>query len=206
VFFKILSYFSIFLAGIELVILGLGIVYGGKYFSSPVDQVMPADVIVVLGGGTADRLSKGIDLYKQGLAEKLLVTGFPSLKPDAMLSYIDWRIMYLTNAGISRESLVLDGTARSSVEEAVVVREYLTINKMGTAIIVSDPPHIRRLSFIFSSTFQLNDELSYRLVASEPVWWKPEKWWENTVSAQFVILEAIKFLYFGFNKLSNEGV
>lgn len=198
---RVLYRFSLFVVAIELLVFVLGINYAGIYFSTPRDDATQADLIVVLGGGTAERLSKGIDLYKQGFAEKLLLTGFPELKAEAVPGYIKWRVQYLIDAGIPMQSLVLNGTARSSAEEAAWVKNYLITNKAGKAIIVSDPPHIRRLSYIYTSVFEAHPELSYDLVASEPVWWNSNKWWSNKYSAQFVILETVKFSYYFINNI-----
>jgi len=190
---------------IELLVLVFMVIYGGVFFSTPVDSSnTKADIIVILGGGTADRLAKGIDLFHQGLAQKVLVTGFPELKADAVPSYTQWRVKYLTAGGIPAKSLDLDGSARSSFEEAILIKNYLLANQLSKVIVVSDPPHMRRLSFIYESVFRSQIGLSFSFSASEPNWWDPDRWWSNKHSAQFVILEAIKCSYFFINSILNE--
>jgi uncharacterized SAM-binding protein YcdF (DUF218 family) len=194
---SVLNRLSFVLVCGELLLFILFVIFAGYFFSSPgVDKVTKSDVIVILGGGTADRLAKGIDLYKRGLGRTLLVTGFPELKSDAVPSYTKWRVDFLKMAGVPEKILTLNGSAGSSLEEAELVKEFLLTNHLNKAIVVSDPPHLRRLSLIYATVFKSEQNISYSLVASEPVWWDASKWWNNTHSAQFVILEAVKFVYF----------
>lgn len=60
---------------------------------------------------------------------------------------------------------------------------------------VSDPPHMRRLDWVWGRTFA-NSGKSYRLVASEPDWWYAAQWWRSEKSGQFVITELIKMAYY----------
>lgn len=202
----ILQRVALWIVIVQLLILVLLIIYGGTFFSTPISKESNADLIVILGGGTADRLIKGISLFKEGFADKVLMTGFPELNSELIPAYIKWRAKYVVDAGVPRSSLILDGSAKSSMEEAALVRDYLINNHIHKALIVSDPPHLRRLSYIYSSIFKSHRDLSYILISSEPVWWNPERWWKNKYSAQFLISEVIKFMYFFINNIiSSKG-
>lgn len=60
---------------------------------------------------------------------------------------------------------------------------------------VSDPPHMRRLDWVWGKVFAGSGK-SYVLIASEPAWWDAEHWWASEKSAQFVLTELIKMVYY----------
>lgn len=184
------------LVAMELVAVGALVAYGGFFLEAPSYQPTRSDLIVVLGGATVNaRLQKGAELYRKGLAGRLLVTGFSEPGSDATGLVLDWRQSYLERLGVARDSIVRDASAKSSWEEAFVVRSVLREQHGKSALVVSDPPHLRRLSWVFHRVFE-GSGLEYRLIASEPPWWNPSVWWANSASASFVILELVKLGYY----------
>ncbi len=162
---------------------------------------MKADLIVILGGGTGDRVKKGADLYTKGFASTVLTTGFPEMNENVLPTYSKWRLQYLIEQGVPKRSILLDSSAKNTYEEAVIINQLMINNKWQSVLIVSDPPHLRRLSIIFSFIFGDKSDLSFFLISSSPDWWSAQYWWKNTISAQFVLLEVFKLTYFYFNKL-----
>lgn len=198
-FFYRLSAFAVI---IQLLFLYWIFYFGGSFFSSPKGSVSQSDIIVILGGGTGDRLQKGIELYKQGFSNRILLTGFPDLSLDAIPSHVKWRLHYLIESGIPDSVITIDGTARSSFEEAVLIKNFLAKNNLNKALIVSDPPHIRRLSYLFSVASNNEKLFSYDLITSNPDWWSEEYWWKNKYAAEFVLMEIIKMVYLFISKFS----
>jgi uncharacterized SAM-binding protein YcdF (DUF218 family) len=148
-----------------------------------------------LGGGTSDRLKVGLDLYKSGFANKILLTGFVGLTEGVIPTYAKWRSQYLIESGVPEESIIPDGSARTSYEEAKFIEMFMMKHNIKNILIVTDPPHLRRLSYIYSNVFTDNIQYKIGLVSTKPIWWDPIYWWSNTYSAEFVILEIIKSLY-----------
>ncbi len=67
---------------------------------------------------------------------------------------------------------------------------------LGTfSLVVSDPPHLLRLQYAWFSSFRGTD-LIYTLIASNPPWWNPWRWWQNPVSVEFVESEVLKLGYY----------
>ena len=64
-----------------------------------------------------------------------------------------------------------------------------------TVLVVSDPPHLLRLQYAWFSSF-LGSGLAYTLIASNPPWWQPWRWWQNPVSVEFVESEVLKLGYY----------
>lgn len=173
--------------------------FGNEFFSTPQGKPIKADLVVILGGGVGERLKKGVELYRQGYTNKILVTGFPEIDRDVLPTYSKWRMKYLIEQGIPMKTLILDDSAKNSYEEAMAIKKLMLKYRWHRVLVVSDPPHIRRLSIIFSSVFENNNDLSFLLIASEPAWWATKSWWSNTISAQFVLLEVFKLGYFFLN-------
>ncbi|MBU2568694.1 MAG: YdcF family protein [Gammaproteobacteria bacterium] len=177
------------------------IIFGGFFFSTPEFEPRPADLIVVLGGGGGDRINKGLDLFNAGYSNDMLITGLPEMNNDVMPTYSKWRLQYLIEQGVPKRSIILDDSAKNTYEEAVNIKRLMINNKWQRVLIVSDPPHLRRLSIIFSFVFGDKSDLSFFLISSSPEWWSAQYWWKNTISAQFVLLEIFKLIYLYFNKL-----
>ena len=62
-------------------------------------------------------------------------------------------------------------------------------------MVVSDPPHMRRLQWVWSRVFK-GSGIEVLLVAGTPVWWDAGRWWANEPSAKFVVNEYIKIAYY----------
>ena len=53
-------------------------------------------------------------------------------------------------------------------------------NQCTSVIIVSDPPHTKRIKYLLSKIHEANDEyLNFILVKSEVTWWDKETYYEN---------------------------
>jgi hypothetical protein len=61
--------------------------------------------------------------------------------------------------------------------------------------VVSEPYHMRRLSWTWRSVFE-GSGLQYSLVATSPAYWQADRWWHDEVSGATVIIEYIKIIYY----------
>ena len=117
-----------------------------------------ADAMVILMGNFPDRVLQAADLYHEGRAGKLIIVE-ESMGPFSTLEARGANIISNTeqarNAcialGIPADSItVLPGDARSTLDEAIVVRDYLSrCATMDTLLLVSSSAHMRRASMIF---------------------------------------------------------
>jgi uncharacterized SAM-binding protein YcdF (DUF218 family) len=169
--------------------------HAGWYLSGPADTPVKADVIVALGGGAGARIVQARRLYAEGYAPRVLLTGLESGATETRQTYLNWRVTFLIEKGMPREAIFFDLESRNTWEEAANTR--LLMEKLGlrTALVVSDPPHIRRLAWVWSKVF-VGSGLEYRLVASSLADWDPGHWWRHEPSAQFVLMELIKLCYY----------
>ncbi|MGE5471030.1 MAG: YdcF family protein [Bacteroidota bacterium] len=142
-----------------------------------------ADVIVVLGGGSGARYAMGVELLSDGYSGHLVL-----INPTISERHDVASIFHRSEVGV-------DDLPRNSWQEAKAVRAWMEAYGWRSVLVVSDPPHMLRLRYTWSSVFRGSD-LKYSLVATSPDWWSPWRWWDNPKSAHFVTEEVIKMLYY----------
>lgn len=167
----------------------------GRWVAAGGAAPVRGDVIVVLGGDEGYRVSKVAQLFAAGHAPTVLVTGL-EFSPDRERGYyLNWRVQVLADAGVPPERLLVEKTATNSFQEAAATLALMRARGWQTALVVSDPPHMRRLDWVWGRAFAGSGK-TYVLVASEPAWWDAEHWWRNEKAGQFVLTEVIKIGYY----------
>jgi len=73
-------------------------------------------------------------------------------------------------------------------------------HKFKSAIIVTDPPHSRRVKVLTTLLSKKQDNLNFRFVSSKVAWWNAEYYYTNERARKFVWHESLKtiasyFLY-----------
>ena len=135
------------LAGLWLVGVASWIVWvGGR------DQAAPADAIIVLGAAAYDarpspvfeeRLRHGIDLYRQGLAGRLIFTGGYG-GHGARFSEAQVGRRYAMRHGVAAEAILIESVSRTTRQNLQQAARLMRSNGLRRAIIVSDPLHMAR--------------------------------------------------------------
>ena len=120
-----------------------------------IDQAQPAESIVVLGAAQyagrpspvlKARLDHGIDVWTRGLGKVLVLTGGRGYG-DTM-SEAEVGRTYARKHGVPDTVILLEKEGRTSRESMLGVAELLQKRGIKTAILVSDPFHMLRLSII----------------------------------------------------------
>ena len=176
----VVSIFCVFLLLPELALVGF--FSAGVVLSSPAAAPHDVDLVVVLGGGP-DRYPRGRDLVLAGYSKRLLLISPSAAERKDVQSRLPGT------------ELVVDDTPRNTWDEAQVVRAHMLARGWHTALVVSDPPHLLRVAYAWSSAFRGTD-LNYTLISSDPPWWPGWRWWRNPVSAGFVESEVLKLGYY----------
>ena len=167
----------------------------GRWVASGAAAPVQANVIVALGGDYDNRTTQAALLYRAGYAPFVMLTAVEIAPPQARTDHPEWRVTLLSNAGVPADKLVLDSTATSSFEEATATLALMQARGWQTALVVSEPPHMRRLDWVWGKVFAGSGK-RYILVATEPPWWDADRWWQNEDSRQFVLNELIKLAYY----------
>lgn len=186
-----------FLAAFLLVAAGsaLFMARAGHWLELPAQAPMRADAIAVLGGDEeGERATRALALYRESYAPTIVLTGLQK-GTRTLPAGLNWRAEFLEERGVPRTAIRFELEARNSFSEAIQLLALMRKEGWRTLIVVSDPPHMRRLAWTWARVFE-GSGLSYVLVASEPEWWDAGRWWHAEKAGQFVITEYIKLAYY----------
>ncbi len=116
------------------------------------DDQQPADAIVVMGAAQYDgrpsplfaaRLDHAVDLYRAGLAPRLIVTGGKAVG-DRTTEAASARV-YAIGHGVPPDAILVEDKSRTTLESIRAVGKVLRDHGLGNAIFVSDRPHMLRV-------------------------------------------------------------
>jgi len=119
---------------------------------STVDEVRPADVILVLGAAEyrgkpspvlEARLNHALFLYRQQWAPRILTTGGAGGDPTFTEGEVGRA--YLSSHGIPSEAIIAETQGASTVESTVAAVEIMRRMNLRSCIVVSDGYHIYRV-------------------------------------------------------------
>ena len=171
-----------------------GLIRAPDFLTSPGQAAVRADAAFVLGGSAGDRELQAAEIFRQGLVRTFVMTGMEDVIPEAELLEMHWRAHLLKRAGIPAESILLDAFSTNSDDEAAIGLKLARERGWKRVLVLSDPPHMRRLSVIWGRAFA-GSGIELHFVPSRPKWWAPERWWTSRRSAQFLVSEYIKLVY-----------
>jgi uncharacterized SAM-binding protein YcdF (DUF218 family) len=167
------------------------------------DPPSPADAIVVLAGSYPDRILEAVELYKQGLAPRILIcrdpdtTGFrrvTELGLDVPRPY-DINHMVAERLGVPPNAVEVLGRAADSTyaEAEVVLREALR-RGYHTLIIVTSKYHTRRAGEIYR--FLAAGQVNIIVCPARDDDFQTEHWWRDRITTRRLIIEYQKWLNF----------
>ncbi len=160
------------------------------------DQKTEADTAVVLGASTTggevspvyrERLNHGIELYAEGMVKKLIVTGGTGAGND--ISDARAAKNYAVSRGVPENDILVEETSTITQENLENAKIIMDENDLKTAIIVSDPLHMRRAMLLakdvgieaFTSptrtTMYVSLKTKVPFLAREVFYYIGYKWW-----------------------------
>jgi uncharacterized SAM-binding protein YcdF (DUF218 family) len=166
----------------------------GRFLVAPAQSPVQADLVIALGGDNGARADRVLELYRKGFAPNIIL-GSEGVHSKTRATYQSWRARYLIDKGIPERVLLYDNRSTSSWEEAVNTLQLMQSMKLDRVLVVSDPPHMRRLSWVWGRVFAGSGK-TYTLVASDMEDWDAGHWWRTSAYAQFVFAEYIKLGYY----------
>ncbi len=116
------------------------------------DSDAPAEAVVVLGAAQYDgepsgalrgRLEHAAEIYRAGRASRIVVTG--GNQPGDRTTEGMTGFVYLRNAGIPEEALLVENGSTNTFEQLSAVKVILDERGLRRAVLVSDPYHNLRL-------------------------------------------------------------
>jgi len=110
-----------------------------------------SDIIAVLGGDwNGWRIKKGLELLNQGYSKsgKILLNPWSDLYLEENGHIYRKEAKYLMAHGIKRDDIIYFHSWGRTYYELEAIKKFLLKNRYRSVIIVTDPPHTRRVSII----------------------------------------------------------
>ncbi|TAE52715.1 MAG: YdcF family protein [Bacteroidetes bacterium] len=165
------------------------------------DMPVNADAIFVLSGDADERCRAAAELFRRGLAARIVTTGSNTSSalralqmdiPDAELG-----AMALQKAGIDSAAVGILPLGSSTKEEADAILGYAQAAGLKRVIIVTSRFHTRRTASVFKSLFRKNG-IEAVICGAAPYDYDENRWWESEKSLIFVNNEYVKLLYYAW--------
>jgi uncharacterized SAM-binding protein YcdF (DUF218 family) len=114
-----------------------------------------SDCIIILGCsvyGTnpspflQSRLMEGINLFKQGYADHIIVSGGKG--PGEDISEAEAMKKYIISKGLKEENVIIEDKSRTTMENLTFSKEKMKEKNFNSAIVVSNKYHLKRVSLM----------------------------------------------------------
>lgn len=173
-----------------------------------VESVEPehADLIVVLMGSGPDRILYGVDLYKQGYADQIVLVenwqpGYERLETLEVSIPRDPELaaMIGMQLGVPAEVFtILPGDARSTHDEALIVTDYLrSQTQYDRLILVTSQFHSARSACIFRwAVGDLDRDFEVFSCPTPYDDFQSARWWNSREDLKRVVMEYSKWANF----------
>lgn len=159
------------------------------------EEPVPSDVILVLAGDdNGERVAEGVNLYKQGYADKIIMSGGPLAWK---LTSAEWMKKQAVAMGVPAQNILLQKESRSTLEDVVFSLALIEKHGFKSVILVTSPYHARRAKRIFKRASR-GRQIK---VVSCPVresGFRVEGWWSRHEDTSYVIREYMAMVYYFF--------
>ena len=118
-----------------------------------------SDVAIVLGAGTSngkvspiyrERINHSIYLYDSGIIKKIIFTG--GFGKDQSISDSESAKAYALENGVPYKDIIIESSSRYTIENLEESKEIMDSLEMRSALIISDPLHMKRAMLLAEKT------------------------------------------------------
>jgi uncharacterized SAM-binding protein YcdF (DUF218 family) len=163
------------------------------------DPVSRANAIVVLGGGLETRPFAAAELWRRGLADKILVSqGLEerAVSIGASLPNSELNRGVLLKLGVPASVIETFGTtSKNTRDEAVALREWADRNAASVFIIPSEIFNARRVRWIFRREFS-DTAVKIEVPSFESPDYTRRDWWKTEQGLIAFQNEFLKYIYY----------
>src|SRR3989442_1788176 len=161
-----------------------------------------ADAIVVLAGSIPTRVLEAAELYRAGLAPRVVITRERLARGESVLRARGVHIpesdeltrAALEQLGVPARAIVrLRRRARSTESEARTVARYVCSHRLRRVVIVTSRPHTRRARLIYRRA--LGDAVAVAVRPSRYDVFSTTRWWHVRRDAKMVLYEYERLLH-----------
>jgi uncharacterized SAM-binding protein YcdF (DUF218 family) len=163
------------------------------------DPISRADAIVVLGGGLETRPFVAAQMWRRGLADKILISQSPeerAVSIGVMPSHSELNRQILLKLDVPADAIETFGTANKNTrDEVVALREWTKRNAASAFIIPSEIFSARRVRWIFCHHF-FGTAVSIEVPSIEPPSYTRRDWWKTEQGLIAFQNEVLKYAYY----------
>jgi uncharacterized SAM-binding protein YcdF (DUF218 family) len=180
-------------AAAVLALLALAACFAAGEFLVHTDEVKRSGAVVLLSGGSQERMDEAARLMRERYADLLILTDTDQRMPGGILEWEYIRLEMIENGVSPAQIQPTDHTVSSTRDEARAVREYLQRHRISSCLIVTDPYHTLRTRIIFKAEMQAAG-IEVRVVPSGGHWYRPAGWFLSVRGWQATVSEYIKLV------------
>ena len=175
------------------------------------DELQESDMIVVLTGSVPDRILQAVDIYNERYSDKIVLVNSYRVGCDIFVERgveippgnAQLSKMAAIDLGVPEENiLILEGSAKSTQDEALIIREYIRNNRaIESIILVTSKYHSGRAKKIFKKALSVLDrEIDIYCSPSRYDSSNVDQWWRNREDFEWVVFEYLKLANFYFRE------
>ncbi len=162
------------------------------------DALRAADAIIVLGGGSGEREVWAARLYGEGMAPLIITNGERVRVPGETRTFAEISASQLERLGVPADAIRMLPETTSTRDEAVASRKLLAALGARSAIVVSDPYHMRRAALTFNLVYQASG-IAILYSPCPTAWFDARRWWRTERAFLAVTGEYQKLLFYLLN-------
>ncbi len=164
------------------------------------DRLERADVIFVLAGEAVLRSSKAVELYRAGLARKIVIPR-PEDPPPHALSIVpnvtDLATAVMQRSGVPGSAIVVlttPGGSTSTIEDTQMFRVYAGRSGVQRAIVVTSQFHTRRARWAMRKALS-GTGIEFRMASAEDPRFDESNWWQSEAGMLALVEEYLKWIH-----------
>ena len=190
------------IVALVLVVLLAAALLGAGRLTTREDALRRADAVYVLGGNWAARCLEAADLYQEGYASRIVISGDTigvgerELKrrgvPVQSASEVERAVMvdHLKSPADAVEVLTVD--VDNTAQEAAAIQPLVVAQRWQRLIVITDRASTRRAGFAMRRVLGPNVEIIMRAPRTDQ--FPPNNWWKRRADFRTVFYELPKLL------------
>jgi len=196
---------TLFLLLVVVTLAGMAacVVNAGRMLVDPraMEAPQPADAIVVLSGTDADRWLEAYELWREGVAPRIVLS--PGYRDGGSMELARRGVHLPTGAELARDVMVtrmgvpaaaieiFDGRFDNTAAESEETRRLATARGWTRVLVVTSTPHTRRTSLAMRRVLEPAG-ISVQVRGSRFDTFQASAWWQSRLSARWVLTELPK--------------
>jgi uncharacterized SAM-binding protein YcdF (DUF218 family) len=163
------------------------------------DSPQKTEALVVLGGNSFERGSAALQLFKEGITQRMVCTGgnVPSALQAAGTPMYEAELTqkFLVASGVDSSYITVLTASTSTLEEAHEVLRWAQHEGVTELSVMSSTFHTGRVRRVFKKAF--NDSgITVRVIGAPPLTYNTHAWWKSEEGLIMVNNEYMKSLYY----------